>query len=80
MNKTRIAIILLCVLLLASITYIGVIEFNKYKQNLYINGVNDGIAYRNFKIVEELSKDGSTVMSIVYNNQTKNIVLVPKNG
>ena len=80
MNKTRIAIILLCVLLFVSITYIGVTEFNKYKQNLYINGVNDGITYRNLKIVEDLSNDGSTVISIVYNNQTKNIVLVPKNG
>ena len=80
MNKTRIAIIVLGVLLLISLVYIGLIQFKSYSQNIYNNGFNDGITYRNLKIVEDLSKIGSTTLSLTYNNQTNSIVLVPQNG
>jgi len=78
--KIKILIIVMAILLLLSVLYIGVTEFNKYKDSIYFKGVNDGIAYRNLKIVEELSKDGSTVLTIVYNNQSRDITLIPQNG
>ena len=80
MNKTKIALISLRMLVLISLIYIGIIQFNNYGQEVYKNGFNDGIAYRNLKIVEDISTTGSTTLSIDYNNQIKYLILIPKNG